>query len=133
MRIRDLLTGWRRQPIAGGMVLSPPVEGIGKVKVTEGSPLRRMRDVVDELIAKVPPELQSSVQVGPLVRFPTHEGEHAGMLTLAIHMPRGPMERTLAMVVGDERYALIVGTVMAQEYFAQFREIVDLMTRSWFM
>jgi hypothetical protein len=133
MRLRELLRGWRRYPLPDGLLLLPPVDGVGKVKAQERAPVRRMKDVVDETVARMPAEYQSSVRVGPLVRFPTYEGEHAGLLTLSARLGPGPWERTIGMVVGDERYVLVSGTVFAPERGPQIREIVELMTRGWYM
>jgi hypothetical protein len=133
MRIRDLLTGWRHQAIVDGIQLLPPVEAIGRVRAVERAPLRRMKDIVDGFIKDVPRALVPSVRVSPLVRFATDEGENAGMLSISVDTPEVPLERTLGLVVGDTSYALITATVAAPEYVTQFREIVELMTRGWFM
>ena len=132
VRITNLLTGWRRELVFDGLLLTPPVAGIGTVEIVERAPLRRMKDILDEVARRVP-AAGAVAQIGPLIRFATHEGEHAGLATVSAVTPEGPVRRIIGMVAGDDRYVLVDGTVVAPEYFAQFREIVELLTRNSFL
>jgi len=130
-----LIQGWHRQHTAEGVVLVPPL-GIetAAVQIFERRrPLRRLKDLLDELVASLEPELQPLVQKGPIERFHTSEGEYGAITTLTVDGEAGRMVRTVAMIVGEDSYAWIDGLVRFPQLEAHVAELVREIATSYYM
>lgn len=135
MRLLNLISGWIKLPMADGIQLLPPGgREIGMIRIREKvRPLRPLRAIVDAAIAEAP-EYKDTIEIGPLQRLITVEGEHAGIVTIAARARNGqPVERTLGIVAGDDFYALIDAPVGNAEHFATFREMVKLIAENYFL
>jgi hypothetical protein len=135
MRPEDVLRGFTRHPMADGFVLVPPGgTQAGVVRVREKLPLRPLRAFVDEALREAGPEAARAAQVGPLERLTTVEGEHAGVVTIAFDLPGGVrLERTLALVAGDDLGALIDAAAVAPADFPAYRQLVRALAGSFYL
>lgn len=135
MQLVNMLSGWAKMPMADGIVLVPQ-EGppAGGIRIHERCrPLRRFSAILTDIIAGLP-EHHTSLQIGPLQRLVTHEGEHAGLITLtAKTQDGGPAERTIGIILGDDSYAMVDGAVIKPERFAEVRQMVQLITEGFFL
>jgi len=118
--VRDDINTWSKQQRAGSIVLiSPDGERAGSVEIHDRRrPMRPVRAIVEDL--------RGDLTVASCERLTTSEGEHAAIVTL-----RGTdVERTLAIVYGDDFHVLIDGVIGAPERFAAFsrgvRELVEV-------
>lgn len=99
------------------------------VRVHEGLPLRRFRDLLDELMLADGFRLTS---MGPLHRFHTEEGENAGMITLVMSAPGGEIaERTVAMIAADLTCVLVEATTLRPDLFDSTRLAVKRLAAGW--
>ncbi len=109
------LARWNRRWLADGLVLVPPGGGgDGSLVIrTQQRPLRPFH------------QLLGDASVGPLERFTTIEGEHAGIV--AVDEPAGP--RFVAMIVGDDSYVLVDARTSDRARAPWYRELVHTIAR----
>ena len=123
------LKGWRRVLLADGALLVPQ-EGdrVGRVRVRLAEPLLPVEVFVARVGASLRPRVTELTSEPP--RFlVTLEGEHAVLVTMLGGDGAGHrMERTLGIIYGDERAAVIDGIVQDPAFFPTFRKIVATMT-----
>jgi hypothetical protein len=131
----DFFAGWTRHPMADGFIFVP-AEGLaaGPIRVREKLPLRRLRDHVEEAIRESGVEVARLSTIGPLVRFTTYEGEHAGMVTIETALAGGErLERSIALVAGDDFCAIIDGATARASAFATYRDVVRQLAESHYL
>lgn len=134
MQLLNMLSGWAKLPMADGIVLVP--QGgpqAGGIRIHERvRPLRRFSAILGDILAGLP-EYRASMQLSPLQRLTTFEGEHAAIVTLsALHAGR-PVERTIGLIAGDDSYAMVDGAVVDPERFAEVRQMVQQITEGFYL
>jgi hypothetical protein len=132
VRLLNLIAGWHRVRTAEGVVLVPPLgPDAAAIQIFERRrPLRRMKDVLDEMIATMDRE---SLVRGPVERFPTLEGEYGAMTTLTTTVDGAPLVRTVAMLVGDDAYTLIDALVAYSQLDDHVTQLVREIATSYFL
>jgi hypothetical protein len=132
--IKSFLAGWVRFYLADGYMFIPrdgPERGM--VKVSEGLPLVRFRDIVEAVIRDGGDEYRDA-EVGELSRFSTEEGETAGMVTLTVRGPEGAVtERSVALVAAEERCVLVDAATTSPDSFERYRSAVRLLAETWYL
>jgi hypothetical protein len=111
------IAGWRRRSIVDGLLIVPP-DGIeqGALRVRERQrPLRPLRAL-----------LPAGAEIGPLERFTTVEGEHAGLIAFT---DGAGGRRAVAMIIGDDSYTLIEGATREPARASWFLELVRTIAR----
>lgn len=133
--LRDFLGGWTRHPMADGFILVPP-DGLtaGPIRIREKLPLRPLRAFVDDALREGGTEVASAARIGPLSRFMTLEGESAGQVTVVFALPGGEaLERTFALVAGDDICAVIDGATARPDDFARYRQAIRELAESYYL
>ncbi len=135
VRLVNLIQGWRRRLTAEGVLLVAPLGAeTAAVQIAERRrPLRRMKDVLDEMIADMEPALREVVVRGPVERFVTIEGEYGAMTTLVAERDEARFVRVIAMLVADEAYTLIDGLVAWPQLEEHVTELVREIANSYFL
>jgi hypothetical protein len=122
------LKSWTRRTVANGLALVAP-EGVeaGTLRLHLRQPLRPFRELVAEACAE-PWCAPFAVEVGPLQRLTTFEGEHAGLVTLQVRGDGFHAERSLCLIAGDEwgHVLDVASTVPAR--FAPMRDLARGLT-----
>lgn len=122
-RLRVLLTGFQRFATRDGVALRSPRGST--ILLEEHAPLRPLRAIVDELCGG------RERSFGPLERFTTEEGEHAGLVTVTFATPRSRL--TVALVAAEVTATQIVATSRAAEDDALVEEAARLLARWSFL
>jgi len=108
------LAGWNRRWLADGIVLAPPKRDGERLSVRGNlRPLRRFASLVGD------------AGYGELERFTTVEGEYAGIVVVT----EPAVTRVVAMVVGDDSYALVEGRTPDPTRAEWFRDLVRTVAR----
>lgn len=115
---------WASKYLTDGLALFPP-QGpeLGGVRIQHRvRPLRRIRDIVRDSVTRMGAAIREP-QLSELEQFPTIEGEHAALITLAAQaqVDGHDLERTIGFVVGDDFYYRVDGLVHRREQFEMFR------------
>ena len=133
--LRDFLSGWTRHPMADGFILVPPGGlAAGPIRLREKLPLRPLRAFVDDALREGGAEIASAARIGPLSRFITLEGESAGQVTVVFALPGGEtLERSFALVAGEDMCALIEGATARPEDFARYRQAIRDLAESYYL
>jgi hypothetical protein len=132
--LSDSLRGWSRHTLADGAMFVPddPLDG-GVLRIREQLPLWRFRVLVERLLRDGGDSFRA-VDIGPLVRFTTRDGEHAGLVTIALEAQDGaPAERTIACVVGDTGTTVVDGLAVSEPRFGEYRDRVRRLTETWYL
>ena len=135
MQLVNMLSGWAKMPMADGIVLVPQEDRRPVVFASTNAAVHCVASASScPKSSPACPSITPRCKWGPLQRIVTHEGEHAGILTLtAKTQDGGPAERTIGIVLGDDSYALIDGAVIKPERFAEVRKMVQLITEGFFL
>jgi hypothetical protein len=102
------VTGWTYKLTADGLVMFPP-EGkdLGAIRMQERvRPLQSVRAILAPDLESAAPILDG-VELGPIERFETAQGEYAAFVTIKAHAKGNPqhrVERHVAIVFGDDFY-----------------------------
>jgi hypothetical protein len=109
-----LIASWHRRWLADGVLISPGDANGDWLRIrTRQRPLRAFRDVLGD------------AEVGPLERFATVEGEHAGLVVV-----QAPDEaRIVAMIVADDSYVLVEARSANRERSDWLRDLVRTVVR----
>jgi hypothetical protein len=129
-----LLDGWSRIETADGVVLHPET-GLEHtvVRVRLRLPLQPLARRADAYLHELERGF-AHVRIGPVERFLTFEGEHAGQIVLGAKSPgRPPVEVVLALVAAEERAWLIESTCRAEDRMSPTREVVRLLAELSFL
>jgi hypothetical protein len=131
----DFFTGWTRHPMVDGFVLLPPGGlAAGPIRIREKLPLRPLRAFVDEALAESGAAIAEAARIGPLQRLITLEGENAGVVTVVFALPGGEaLERTLALVAGDDLCTVIDGATARPDDFARYRHVIRDLAESYYL
>lgn len=129
------LAGWMREWTSDGLVLFPADERDQVlVRIRQELPLQRLRRCVDDYCAEAARLGFSDVEVGPLERFSTYEGEPAGTVTIAMRSAhRQATEITLALIAGDATCWLVEATAGMEARFASVRRTTRLLAELAFL
>jgi hypothetical protein len=104
--------GWSRKWMADGFILFPPQgRPAGGIRVQDRlRPLRATRAIVDQALVEMRGVL-ADLEVGPLRRLVTAEGEYGALLTIAgsRRADGRRVERTLGLVFGEDCYSRVDG------------------------
>jgi hypothetical protein len=120
------LRGWTRRFLADGVILYPRDPATAAVRIQERlSPLRSIDDILEGVTIGMSGRLTDIVP-GPVERLVTGEGEHAAFVSIAARSAEGSVERSLAVVFGDDWYLKISGTAMVPDVFETTREITRM-------
>jgi len=131
----DFFAGWTRHPMTDGFIFVP-AEGLsaGPIRIREKLPLRPMRAYVDEAVSDSGVEVARASTVGPLERFTTYEGEYAAVVTVESALAGGErLERTIALVAGDDLCAVIDGATARAGAFAIYRDVIRQLAESYYL
>jgi len=121
-----LLARWRRIFVADGLILTAP-EGTnaGAIRIrTRVRPLVRMSELVDMLVRQLGPEFPEHTREPP-ARVTTLEGEYAVVLHLRGRGPRGELNRTVAILLGDDSFDAIDGATAVPALRDRLRAAVE--------
>jgi hypothetical protein len=117
------LAGWTRRILADGVILYPPDPAKAAVRIQERlTPLRTIEDILEGVLIGMTGRLTEIVP-GAIERLVTHEGEHAAFASITARSADGPVDRSVAVVFGDDWYLKLSGTAMVPEYFEATRTI----------
>src|SRR5215470_11389297 len=131
----DFFIGWSRHPMVDGFILVPPGGlAAGPIRLREKLPLRPLRAFVDDALREGGAEAASAAHIGPLSRFMTLEGESAGQVTVVFALPGGEtLERTFALVAGEDICAVIDGATARPDDFARYRQVIRDLAESYYL
>lgn len=119
--------GWTVRYLADGLVLTPPDSpGFGNIRLRERQPLCTAVDVIEK--TRVQMSGFDSLNVSPLERFTTYEGEYAALCTVVGQRGTRRFERSIGMVWGDFHYSRIDGGTDEPTRFGRFRQAVRDLT-----
>jgi hypothetical protein len=125
--------GWSRKWMADGFILFPPQgRSAGGIRVQDRlRPLRAMRAIVDQALVEMGGVL-ADLEVGPMRRVITVEGEYGALLTIAGRRRADGrrVERTLGLVFGEDCYSRVDGIMQLDGELESFRARVLLTTRN---
>jgi hypothetical protein len=123
------LAGWRRTFLADGLVLvsaEGPDAGVIRIH-TRGQPLVRLRDLIDQLRARMPQASQAAT-VGAIEQVHTLEGEYAAIVPMTSRHNDQILDRTIGVIFGDEWFAAIDGLTTRPDAVEGMRAVVRRMT-----
>jgi hypothetical protein len=110
----DFTAGWNRFPVDGGLLLVAPDPRRGVVRIHTGVPLRPVKQLLAEMIARGPP---TSPHLPPRALV-TDEGEHGAIFELVARPPGAPeIRRTIVFIVGDHEMVVLDGRAVDPETF----------------
>jgi hypothetical protein len=117
------LAGWTRRFLSDGVILYAPDPAQAAVRIQERlTPLRTIEDILEGVLIGMTGRLTDIVP-GAIERLVTDEGEHAAFVSISARSAEGPVDRSLAVVFGDDWYLKLSGTAMVPEFFEATRTI----------
>jgi hypothetical protein len=131
----DFFADWSRHPLADGFMLVP-AGGLtaGPIRVRQKVPLTPLRRIVDRALAESGRAIRTASKIGALERLVTIEGEHAGLVTVETELAGGArLERTIALIAGDDHGAVIDAATSRPDAFARYREVVRGLASSYYL
>jgi len=133
--LSNLITGWSRHHTAEGVVLLPPA-GMkeGAIQIREQQrPLRTLRSLLEETLARCEPRIQQYALIGPAERLVTTGGDYVALGVILSKTPDGGRyEHYVAMVLGDESYVSIEGICVAKSLAPTVRQAIQLLAKSYY-
>lgn len=131
----DFFAGWTRHPMADGFILVPAAGlAAGPIRVRHKQPLVPLRRIIDQALAESGRAVRSAAKVGALERLVTVEGEHAGLATIEMRLAGDvTMERTIALVAGDDHGTVIDGATARPEELARYRGVIRGLAASCYL
>jgi hypothetical protein len=126
----ELLDGWTRAPAVNGVVLTPPPGVIARIRLHDREPPRPLRALVAALGTNLPAGARFELVDGPRPLV-TVEGEHAAFLSGVVRLGEAEVQRTVGVIITDERFAIVDGQVETRAHFDEVRRIVETLTRGY--
>jgi hypothetical protein len=126
------LAGWTRTFVADGLVFTPP-EGprVASIRIrTHVRPLISADAMLDVMRAQMPPVYQLA-SVDPPARETTLDGEYAIALNAVATAGDNALQRTTAMILGDDFYDLIDAATTVKSQLAAMRQLVSELVQSY--
>ncbi len=120
------LAGWTRLNADGGVMLVPPDQSIGFIRIRAREPLRPIAAII-EAYARLGLGGGAVALVRPPRILTTDEGEYAAVFELS-QVDERPLRRTVGVVFGDEHTATIDGRVALAEEAPRFADLVERLT-----
>jgi hypothetical protein len=136
MRLFNLIAGWQRRYFSEGVVLLPPGGyATGAIIIRERvTPLRSVKAAIAHRLAALTPAVAGSARIQHAERFVTVEGEYATTAWVSSTSGAGePLELQFGFVFGDRTYAEVYAVVSRTDRTEHFRELVTLLTRSYYL
>jgi hypothetical protein len=119
--------------MADGFILFPPQgRSVGAIRVQDRQrPIRTVRSLVDQAV-KEGSALISDIEVGPLKRLVTMEGEFGAIITMGgkRRADGASVERTLGVVYAEDHYTRVDGIMQIAAELEGFRTRVLGVTRN---
>jgi hypothetical protein len=142
-----LLNGWDRVVRADAVILRAQPRPVGQLNYRElYGPLRPMREIVEDRLAKQPMPMSSIVKIHDPFRFQTFEGEHCATVRIEYEasealvqrrsvadpaaLPKRPMLRMMGVTFADYFTTLLDGVSLMPEHFDEFGRVVTYLTES---
>jgi len=134
--LSNLITGWSRHHTAEGVVLLPPAGMMaGAIQIREQQrPLRTLRSLLEETLARCTPKIQQYALIGPGERLATSGGEYAALGVILAKTPEGDRyEHYVGMILGDDFYVSIEGICVDKGLAPLVREAIQLLAKTYYV
>ncbi len=128
------------------MILRAQPRPVGQLHYRETyGPLRPMRAIVQDRLAKQPMPMSSIVKIHEPFRFQTFEGEHCATVRIDYEasealvqrragdptaLPKRPMVRMMGVTFADHFTTLLDGVSLSPEHFDEFGRVATYLTES---
>lgn len=128
------VVGWRRHHIAEGIVLLPPGEtGNAAIQIRERvRPLRTLRSLLDDAVARLAPALRVHATYGAAERFVTASGEYAALGSVVCRHGDRFFQHVSAMVLCDDWFVAIDGIASDAALAPTVEDAVRLLATNYY-
>lgn len=134
MKVFDVLAGWKRHHVAGGIVLLPPAGmSAAAIQIRERvRPLRTLKALLDDALANLEPRWRTHATYGVAERFVNHGGDYVAFGSFASRDGAEQYEHVVAMIIADDWFAAIEGMVGDATYAPTVRDAVRLLAMNYY-